>query len=124
MLLAPATGLHMGNADPDTIAKSGPAKEGLDALAESGIGKGAIAPVETLAPSGRRRTGAAAEAGVGGIHGAAAPLGPDWRRDGDALVVAVPHDGDETQAGRDTVQDVRDAAHNASSDARVGGSGR
>ena len=37
--------------------------------------------------------------------------------------MAVPHEGDETEAGRDTVQDVIDAAHAASPDARVGGTG-
>ncbi|MDQ5807889.1 MAG: MMPL family transporter, partial [Actinomycetota bacterium] len=29
LLLVPATNLHLGNADPDTITKAGPAKEGL-----------------------------------------------------------------------------------------------
>src|SRR3954451_7385940 len=32
-LLGSATNLHLGNADPDTIAKSGPAKQALDELA-------------------------------------------------------------------------------------------
>jgi RND superfamily putative drug exporter len=123
VLLAAATNLHMGNADPDTIAKAGPAKQGLNELADSGIGKGAIAPIETLTPTADAARVTAAEAGVGGVHGAAAPLGPDWRRAGDALVVAVPNAGDESQAGRDAVEDVREVAHSASADARVGGTG-
>ncbi len=123
VLIVSATDLHMGNADPDTIAKAGSAKEGLNALADSGIGKGAIAPIETLTPTADAGRVRAAQADVGGIHGAAAPTGPDWRRDGDAVVVAVPTEGDESQAGRDAVQDARDAAHNASADARVGGTG-
>ncbi len=125
VLLVAATNLHLGNADPDTIAKAGPAKEALNELDESGIGKGAIAPVETLVPAADARavTTAEAEAEVEGVHGAAAPLGPAWRRQGDALVVAVPNEGDDSQAGRDTVQGVRDAAHASSPDARVGGSG-
>jgi putative drug exporter of the RND superfamily len=122
-LVSAATNLHLGNADPDTIAKSGPAKQGLDQLAQSGIGKGAIAPVETLVPAADATKAAAAEARVDGVHGAAAPTAPDWRRDGQAVVAAVPHDGDDTQAGRDTVQAVRDAAHAAVPPARVGGSG-
>ena len=56
-LAGAATNLHLGNADPDTIAKAGPAKDGLDALDRSGIGKGAIAPVETLVARGRRGEG-------------------------------------------------------------------
>jgi RND superfamily putative drug exporter len=122
-LVSAATNLHLGNADPDTIAKAGPAKQGLDALASSGIGKGAIAPVETLVPAGDAARVAAAQARVNGVHGAAAPTAADWRRDGKAIVAAVPHEGDESQAGRNAVQDVRDAGHAASPGARVGGSG-
>jgi putative drug exporter of the RND superfamily len=122
-LVAGATNLNFGNADPDTIAKTGPAKEGLDTLADSGIGKGAIAPTETLTPEADASRVASAQARVAGVHGAAAPSGPDWRRAGDAIVVAVPHQGDESSAGRDTVQRLIDAAHSASPNARVGGSG-
>jgi putative drug exporter of the RND superfamily len=122
-LVSAATNLHLGNADPDTIAKSGPAKQGLDQLAQSGIGKGAIAPIETLVPAADATKVAAAQARVDGVHGAAAPTAPDWRRNGQAVIATVPHDGDDTQAGRDTVQAVRDAAHGASPQARVGGSG-
>jgi RND superfamily putative drug exporter len=122
-LVSAATNLHLGNADPDTIAKSGPAKQGLDQLASSGIGKGAIAPVETLVPAADAPKVAVAEARVDGVHGAAAPNASDWRRAGQAVVVAVPHDGDDTQAGRDTVQAVRNAAHDAAPQAQVGGSG-
>jgi putative drug exporter of the RND superfamily len=122
-LLVSATNLHMGNADPDTIAKVGAAKQGLAELSDSGIGKGAIAPMETLVGEAGAGKVVAAEAAVEGIHGAVAPLGLDWRRDGQALVTAVPNEGDETEGGRDAVQNVIDAAHTAAPDARVGGSG-
>jgi RND superfamily putative drug exporter len=123
VLVSAATNLHLGNADPDTIAKAGPAKQGLDALSRSGIGKGAIAPVETLVPEGDAAKVAAAQARVDGVHGAVAPTAADWRRGGNAVVAAVPHEGDESQVGRDAVKDLRDAAHAASPQARVGGSG-
>jgi putative drug exporter of the RND superfamily len=122
-LLIAATNLHMGNADPDTIAKAGSAKEGLTALDDSGIGKGAIAPMETLVAADDADAVVTAQAGVEGIHGAVAPRGPAWRRDGQALVTAVPNEGDETQAGRDAVQEVINVSHAASPSARVGGSG-
>ncbi|MGZ8634861.1 MAG: MMPL family transporter, partial [Solirubrobacteraceae bacterium] len=122
-LAGAATNLHLGNADPDTIAKAGPAKQGLDALDRSGIGKGAIAPTETLVPEADAANVVSAQGRVAGVHGAAAPSAPDWRRDGRAIVVAVPREGDEAQAGRDAVSDLRDAAHAASPQARVGGSG-
>jgi putative drug exporter of the RND superfamily len=123
VLLAAATNLHMGNADPDTIAKAGTAKQGLDALDRSGIGKGAIAPTETLVPAADAQKVADAQARVENVHGAVAPDAPDWRKNGLAIVAAVPRSGDESQSGRDAVQDLRDAAHAASPDARVGGSG-
>jgi len=122
-LLLAATGMHMGNADPDTIAKVGTAKQGLNSLDDSGIGKGAIAPTETLVAQADAQKVADAQGAVDHVHGAAAPEGPQWRKGGDAVVVAVPHAGDESAEGRDAVQGIIDAGHDASSTARVGGSG-
>jgi RND superfamily putative drug exporter len=122
-LLVAATNLHLGNPDPDTIAKAGTAKQGLNALDDSGIGKGAIAPTETLAPATDASAVAAAQGRVDGVHGAVAPSTPDWRRAGTAVVSAVPHEGDDSAKGRDAVQRVIDAGHDASPEARVGGSG-
>ena len=122
-LLIPATDLQLGNADPDTIAKEGSAKEGLTALKDSGIGSGAIAPTETLVPVADAPAVVAAQAEVGDVHGAVAPGGSDWVRGSDTVVAAVPNEGDESEAGRDAVQGLIDAAHTASPDARVGGSG-
>jgi putative drug exporter of the RND superfamily len=122
-LLLAATDLNLGNADPDTIAKAGKAKDGLVALDESGIGKGVIAPVETLVGDADAGKVVAAQSAVDGVHGAVAPSGTDWRKDGRAVVAAIPIEGDETRAGRDAVQNLIDAAHSAAPDSRVGGSG-
>jgi putative drug exporter of the RND superfamily len=121
VLVLSATDIHFGNADPDTIAKEGSAKEGLLALDDSGIGKGAIAPTETLVPEPDAARVASAQAEVQGVHGATAPS--DWRRQGQAVVAAVPQAGDESEAGREAIQELIDAAHAASPDARVGGTG-
>jgi putative drug exporter of the RND superfamily len=123
LLVAPATNLHLGNADPDTIAKAGPAKDGLTALRDSGIGTGVIAPVETLVDEAGAADVVAAQRDVDGVHGAFVSDGAAWRKDGTTVVVAVPEEGDESQAGRDAVQGLIDAAHDASATARVGGSG-
>jgi putative drug exporter of the RND superfamily len=122
-LLIPATGLHLGNSDPDTIAKSGTARQGLHYLRDSGIGTGAIAPFETLVAQADAQKVVNAQKGVEGIHGAVAPRGSDWRKDGLALVAGVPINGDESKSGRDAVGAVRDASHDAAPDVRVGGSG-
>jgi RND superfamily putative drug exporter len=122
-LVLAATNLHLGSADPNTIAKSGDAKDGLVALQKSGIGDGALAPVEVLVPESGAAKVTAALQGVEGMHGAAAPTGPQWRRDGKALVEGLAVQGDDTAAGRTTVDDARSAAHGADSQARVGGGG-
>ena len=60
-LIVAATGLTLGDASPNTIAKQGDAKEGLDALEDSGIGSGALLPArdpdegDQPRPGGRRR---------------------------------------------------------------------
>jgi putative drug exporter of the RND superfamily len=122
-LLFAATDLHLGNADPETIAKKGAARDGLDALRDSGIGTGAIAPTETLVDVPDAAKVATAQGQVEGVHGAVAPEAADWRRGNNALVVGVPNAGDESSAGRDAVQGIIDAGHGASASARVGGSG-
>ncbi|MGH2919307.1 MAG: MMPL family transporter [Solirubrobacteraceae bacterium] len=122
-LIVPATNLHLGNSDPDTIAQAGPAKEGLTALKDSGIGSGAMGPIETLVPATDATQVESATEAVDGVQGSVAPDNRDWRRNGLAVVATAPHEGDDTAAGRDTVEAVRDAAHAASPDARVGGSG-
>jgi putative drug exporter of the RND superfamily len=122
-LLVAATTLNFGNADPDTIAKAGQAKEGLAALDESGIGKGAIAPIETLVPDDFANRVNGREGSAKGVHAAVAPFVPGWQKQGYGIVLAIPHEGDESAAGRDTVQAVRAAAHSVTSEARVGGTG-
>ena len=123
LLVLPVTNLHMGSADPDTIAESGPAKEALQQLRDAGIGSGVITPTETLVPEAGAEAVRDAQAGLEGVQGAVAPEGPEWRRDGLAIVTSAPLSGDETQAGRDAVQAQIRAAHEAHPEARVGGSG-
>jgi putative drug exporter of the RND superfamily len=121
-LVIAATGLQLGASDADTVAKSGDAKTGLVALEKSGIGEGALLPHEILV-EGNTTPGdvARAVAGVDGIHGAVAPDSRQWRRDGTALVEAVPIPDSGTSEGEATLDGVRDAAHAVGPDVRVGG---
>jgi len=117
-----ATDLQLGTDDADTIARSGDAKQGLVALEDAGIGEGALMPHEVLV--GARTDPAAVAArlrGVQGIHGAVAPTGDAWRRDGTSLVEAIPVPDSGSAAGHDTLAGVRDAAHAAGPGVRVGG---
>jgi RND superfamily putative drug exporter len=56
-----------------------------------------------------------------GVHGAVAPAPADWRRQGTALVEVFPVDDSSTAAARDTLARVRDTAHAAGPDVKVGG---
>jgi RND superfamily putative drug exporter len=117
-----ATDLRLGTADPNTLAKSGEAKAGLRALERAGIGEGSLYPHEILieGDTDPAEVVAALEK-VDGIHGAVAPANPDWRRDGTALVEAIPVPDPSSDEGRATLERVREAAHAAGPDVRVGG---
>ena len=117
-----ATDLQLGSSDADTIARSGDAKQGLVALERAGVGEGALLPHEILIDGATDPDRVAADVReVDGIHGAVAPDGPDWRRGGTALVEAIPVADSGSDAGQTTLADVRDTAHAAGADVRVGG---
>jgi RND superfamily putative drug exporter len=117
-----ATDLQLGTSDADAMAKSGDAKEGLLALERAGIGEGALLPHEILI-EGRTdpERVAAAVREVEGVHGAVAPDAAEWRRGGTALVEAIPAPDSGSDVGESTLEGVRDAAHAAGPDVRVGG---
>jgi putative drug exporter of the RND superfamily len=117
-----ATDLQLGTSDADTIASSGDAKDGLVALERAGIGEGSLLPHEILIEGGTDPERVAADLRqVEGIHGAVAPASPDWRRDGTAIVEAIPVPDSGSDEGGATLEGVRDAAHAAGPDVRVGG---
>ena len=58
---------------------------------------------------------------VEGIHGAVAPGAAEWRRDGTALVEAIPVPDSGSDEGEATLEGVRQAAHGAGPNVRVGG---
>jgi RND superfamily putative drug exporter len=117
-----ATDLQLGTSDADTVARSGDAKDGLVALEDAGIGEGSLLPHEILVEGGTNPDRVAAElSDLGGIHGAVAPTGDSWRHDHTALVEAIPVPDSGTPEGEATLDGVRDTAHAAGSDVRVGG---
>jgi putative drug exporter of the RND superfamily len=121
-LVLAATDLQLGASDADTVAKSGDARDGLVALEEAGIGEGAILPHEILVEGGTDPDRvAAALREVDGVHGAVAPDAAEWRRGGSALVEAIPVADSGSNEGESTLEGVRDTAHAAGPDVRVGG---
>jgi len=123
-LVLSAANLQPGAANVDTLAKQGDAHAGLVALERSGIGAGALQPIEPLSPvSAGPATVAAALRDVPGVHGAVAPAGTQWRRGGVAALDAFPVTDGSTSDGRDTITNVRAAAHATRAGVRVGGAG-
>jgi putative drug exporter of the RND superfamily len=121
-LVFAATDLQLGNDDANTIAKSGPSKEALTALEDSGIGEGALLPHEILVSGATSPDDvAAALRDVEGVHGAVAPDDGSWRRNGTAIVDAIPTPDSGTSEGGDNLEAVRDAAHAVGPDVGVGG---
>ncbi len=120
-LVVAATGLTLGDASPDTLAKHGDAKEGLIALEDSGIGSGALLPYEILTNGTDPTQVADKLSRVEGMHGAVAPDSPQWRNGALAEVLGFPVADDSTAAGRDTLDRARDTAHSAGGDVQVGG---
>ncbi|HEX6713592.1 MAG TPA: MMPL family transporter, partial [Thermoleophilaceae bacterium] len=110
-LLVSASHLQLGVANADSLAKTGDARVGLDALKSSGIGSGVMAPHEILTPSGQAQSVVGATAKLPGVHGSVAPKDPRWTAaaNSDVLVLPSPDPG-VTQAGTLT-DEVRDAAH-------------
>ncbi|HEV3055957.1 MAG TPA: MMPL family transporter [Solirubrobacteraceae bacterium] len=121
-LVLAATSIQPGTANVNDLSKKGDARVGLLALERSGIGPGALEPIEILVGGvASPQHVASAVASVDGVHGAVAPA--VWRSRGTALVDAIPVADGSTSAGRDTVTNVRAAAHSAGPGVRVGGIG-
>jgi putative drug exporter of the RND superfamily len=121
-LVIAATNLQPGLPNVNTIAKQGSAKQGLVALERSGIGSGALLPNEALVEGGTSPARVAtALAGVPGVHGAVAPLSPQWRTPHAAVVDAFAIPDGSSGAGRETLDRVRTRAHASGSEVRLGG---
>ncbi len=122
-LAVAATSLQPGQANLNTLSRGGDARAGLGALERSGIGAGALTPIEVLTPADRAVAVQRALARVPGLHGAAAPAGPEWHRGGTAIVDAFEVSDGSTAAGQATIDRARAAAHAVGPGVRVGGTG-
>ena len=111
-LLVQFADLKIGLARSDSLAKSGPAYDGLQTLKRGGVPTGVLTPIDILVRGGDPAAVAARAAAVPGVLTAVAPDGPVWRRGGDAVVVVLPRA--ETVAGSSVsvVKRVRSAVAN------------
>ncbi|MEO6496664.1 MAG: MMPL family transporter [Solirubrobacteraceae bacterium] len=116
-----ASNLNLGTPNPDVQAKSGDAKAALQALTDSGIGSGALAPYELVASPAEAPATVEKTAAVHDIHGSVAPDDPTWAKGGTQIVEVIPTLNPATREARVLVDDVRDAGHAAGESVRVGG---
>ncbi|HEY1834784.1 MAG TPA: MMPL family transporter [Solirubrobacteraceae bacterium] len=122
-LVVAATNLQLGLSNLNTIAKQGDAKQGLVEIEKSGIGAGALVPHEALVEGAKTSPNQVASqlAAVSGVHGAVAPLGEAWRRDGLAVVDAFPTPDGSSAAGREVLKAVQAVARGDGDGVRLGG---
>jgi RND superfamily putative drug exporter len=104
-LVLAASTIQFGNPRANSLAHSGPARIALDDLNSSGIGSGPLSPFEALVTSGDPAAVARTFAKADGVRAAVAP--PTWRRNGTALVVAIPAEDGNSAAGRATLDRLR-----------------
>jgi RND superfamily putative drug exporter len=124
-LLIAATSLNPGTSNVNDLASAGEAHAGLVALEQSGIGAGALQPIEVLSSGGGHEATAIAArlATVAGMQGAVAPAGPGWRRGSLAVTDAFPQPDNATAAGSATLDAAILAAHRSGPGVSVGGVG-
>jgi putative drug exporter of the RND superfamily len=120
-LLLAATTQTLGQANANSLSKSGDARVGLVALERSGIGQGVLAPYEVLVQAGNPVVVARNFAGIEGVRGAVAPSSSSWRRAGTAVVDVFPSADVSSSAGRATLDRLRQAEPAQPGTVRLGG---
>jgi RND superfamily putative drug exporter len=118
-LVVAAASIQLGNPQADSLAQSGPARAGLEQLDRAGIGAAPLSPFEVLVRGGDAGAAASALADVEGVRGTIAPA--DWRREGTAVLAALPAEDANSAAGRATLGRLRTAAAPLPGRVTVGG---
>ena len=115
-----AFSIQLGNPRAESLAQSGSARVGFGALEDSGIGPGPLSPFDALVRAGGDPDRVAELlAEVEGVRSAVAPVGPEWRRDGTAIVTVVPTEDGNSREGRATLDRIRATAQAEPGDVTV-----
>jgi len=107
VLLGFGSQLNPSEAQAKDFPGKGDAIVGRDALDRAGISPGVIKPFVVLTPEAQAADVAERLRSVEGVAGAAAPQ--DWRKDGLALVEAIPAQDGSSKSVRGTISRVKDA---------------
>jgi RND superfamily putative drug exporter len=121
-LAVPLLSLRLGEPRTSTLAKSGPARVGIDTLTDGGVSSGVLTPAEVLV-KGDPAPVVAKLRGLDGVATAIAPNSAEFRRAGTAIVDVLPVAEAGQGAGRVTVRHIRDAVADDPAVVGVGGVG-
>ena len=110
-LVVPATHITVGTPVPNSLAQSGPARQGLDMLTSSGLGTVGFEPHMILVSGGKDPHAVAqAAASVPGIATTVVPTGPGWAAtSGTGLVVGLSNVDPNSAEGRGQIDALRTA---------------
>ncbi len=106
-LIVPVFSLKLDNPAVNALSKSGPAHRALATLESTGIGPGALSPIEVIAPATATRQLTSKLDRLAGAHLVTAPGGASWRRHGLRIIDVVPSADGSSSAGRQLLSRVR-----------------
>jgi putative drug exporter of the RND superfamily len=109
-LIVALSGIKIGQASSDSLAKSGPAYEALQTLENGGETTGNLTPIEVLVSTDQARSAAAELAKVDGVTRAVVSDDKMSNRDGKSVVVLVPDTETVNATSVDVVNRVSDRA--------------
>ncbi len=115
VLVYPVLSLKIGQSGLESLARNGPAYDGVELLRDSGIGTGVLTPIEVLVPADQAMAATEAAAGVDGVYAAV----PGGEAGGTAIIDVLPDRETVDSDGSVIVDDVRTAVQDAT-DGTVG----
>ena len=123
ILLVPASQIVIGEPAATSLTSSGPPRDALLVLQDSGIGDGAVTPMEVIATTATAAATAQSLAAVEGVRLAVTPTAAGWQAEGTTLIEVIPQNDGATPEGRATIDRVRAAAEQLEPAPQVGGVG-
>src|SRR6266545_1937472 len=106
-LIVPVFSLKLDNPSVNALSKSGPAHQALATLESTGIGPGALTPIEVIAPATTGRQLMRKLNRLAGAHLVTSPAGASWRRKGLRIIDVIPSADGSSSAGRQLLSRVR-----------------
>nr|WP_246405644.1 MMPL family transporter [Modestobacter versicolor] len=120
VIIVPVFGLKIGQADTESLTRSGPAFDSLQTLEDGGVGNGVLTPIALLVPDGEADAAVAAARDVDGVRMAVV----GGSNDGTTVIDVVPDQETVDSASNEVVDDVRAAVEGAvDGDVGVAGTG-